>query len=86
METPRWHKPGSRTFTGAPRKMSDIHMANQGDGDCLFGPLISNGCLLTSAPTTTCKHHRRRQELGSLRPRHCGSCGPLLHRSRRSPS
>lgn len=73
MEILRWHKPGSRAFTEAPRKMSDIHMANQRDGDCLFGPLISNGCLLTSAPTTSCKHHRKWQELGSLKPRHWGS-------------
>lgn len=59
METLRWHKPGSQAFTGAPGEMSDVHMANQGDGECFFGPPFSEGCLLTWAPTTSCKHHRR---------------------------
>lgn len=86
MEILRWHKPGSQAFPKAPRKISDIHMANQGDGECLFGPLISRGLLLTSVPTTSCKHHRRGQEPGSPRPKHRGSCRPLPHRSLKNKS
>lgn len=68
METIRWHKPGSQTFRGTPWKMPEVHTAKI--EECFFCPLVSKGCLLTVAPTTSCRHHRWQQELGPLRPRH----------------
>lgn len=43
METLTWQTPGSQAFTGAPKKMPNVHVANQGGGECFFGPLISKG-------------------------------------------
>lgn len=63
METLRWQTPGSQAFTGAPKKMPNVHVASKEVENDSLAP----SSLKVMAFTTTCRHHRQWLELGFLR-------------------